>query len=62
MAFSFLRIDGGFDVNLFLEDMEEYMIPAVITAFLTPTMSILKEVRRAHANAMNGITFLYNDC
>lgn len=36
------RQDPGFDQNLFLEDMEEYMIPVVINAFLAPNIPMLK--------------------
>lgn len=38
------RQDPGFDQNLFLEDMEEYMIPVVINAFLRPNIPMLKIV------------------
>ena len=37
------KVDPAFDINLFLEDMEEYMIPVVVKAYLDPNIPLLKE-------------------
>lgn len=38
------RVDPGFEVNLFMEDLEEYMIPLVTEAFLRADMPVLQSV------------------
>eukprot|EP00462_Mataza_sp_D1_P025818 CAMPEP_0175148708 /NCGR_PEP_ID=MMETSP0087-20121206/16791_1 /TAXON_ID=136419 /ORGANISM="Unknown Unknown, Strain D1" /LENGTH=439 /DNA_ID=CAMNT_0016434225 /DNA_START=174 /DNA_END=1493 /DNA_ORIENTATION=- len=45
------KIDAGFDTNLFLEDMEEYMIPAVTEAFLAGNWSVMDAVCEGQASA-----------
>lgn len=46
------RVDPGFDMNLFLEDMEEYMIPFVIEGFLRNDTKLLKQITEEQAAAV----------
>lgn len=44
-----MKIDSAFDEALFLEDMEEYMIPVVVEAFMKPNMALLQSVTEENA-------------
>lgn len=43
------KLDAAFDSNLFLEDMEEYMIPVFVEAFMKPNMALLQSVTEEQA-------------
>jgi len=49
------RVDPAFEIQLFLEDMEEYMIPLVIEAYLKGDMVVLSTVmeEKAHGGAFS---------
>lgn len=49
------RVDPAFDIQLFLEDMEDYMIPLVIESFLKGDMHVMSSVmeEKAHGGAFS---------